>query len=113
MPQNRKKLIELFIGNLVNAIIHNLLEKAIDKEEIADKYRKELLASFEIAKKYREKINPINSPLPDRDIDYIKEKIIRRVKTELNLRIQKGYENIELSLVEKEVEVVLEKLKII
>ena len=62
MPQNRKKLIELFIGNLVNAIIHNLLEKAIDKEEIADKYRKELLASFEIAKKYREKINPINSP---------------------------------------------------
>lgn len=31
MPQNRNKLIELFIGNIVNAIVHDILEKAIDK----------------------------------------------------------------------------------
>jgi len=113
MPQNRKKLIELFIGNIMNAIVHNILEKAIDKEEIADKYRKELIASFQIAKKYREKINPINLPLPERDTDYIKEKIIKRVKTELNLRIQRGYENINLDLVEKEVDETLKKLRVI
>lgn len=64
MPQNKNKLIELFIGNISNAIVHNILEKAIDKEEIAEKYRKELITSFEVAKKYREKINPINTPLP-------------------------------------------------
>lgn len=103
MPQNRNQLIEIFIGNITNAITHRILEKAIDKQEIADKYRKELINSFKIAKKYREKINPISSPLPDKDILYIKEKIIKRVKAELNLRINKGYENIDLNLVEQEV----------
>ena len=73
MPQNRNQLIELFIGNITNAIVHRILERAIDKEEIADKYRKELITSFEVAKKYREEINPINSSLPDKDISYIKK----------------------------------------
>ena len=61
MPQNRNQLIELFTGNITNAIVHRILEKAIDKQEIADKYRKELITSFEVAKKYREKINPIKT----------------------------------------------------
>lgn len=110
---NRNKLIELLIGNISNVIVHNILEKAIDKEEIADKYRKELIASFEMAKKYREKINPVNSILPDRDINYIRNKIINKVKTELNIRIKKGYENINLNLIEKEVDKVLEELKVV
>ena len=52
MVQNRNKLIELFIGNASNSIVHRILEKAIAKErneEISDKYRKELITSFEIA----------------------------------------------------------------
>ena len=67
---NRSKLIDKFIGNLSNAIIHKILEKAIDDREIASKYEKELTTSFKIAKKYREKINPIDTPLPDKDIGY-------------------------------------------
>ena len=35
MPQNRNQLIELFIGNITNAIVHRILEKAIGKEVLA------------------------------------------------------------------------------
>ena len=56
MVQNRNKLIELFLGNVSNAVVHEILQKAIEKEQIADKYRKELKNSFELAKKYREKL---------------------------------------------------------
>ena len=69
---NRNKLIELFVSNLTNAVVHDILEKAITIEEIANRYRKEIINSFEIAKRYREKINPVNSNLPDKDKEYIK-----------------------------------------
>ena len=65
-----------------------------------------------MAKKYREKINPISKPLPEKDIDYIKSKIINRVKSELNLRISKGYKNIDLSITEELVLKALSKLNI-
>jgi len=38
---NRNKLLELFISNIANAIIHKILEKAIDKPDISEKYNKE------------------------------------------------------------------------
>ena len=94
-------MIELFIGNISNAVVHKILERAVSKELIADKYRKELITSFEIAKKYREKINPLNRPLPNKDVEYIRTKIINKVRAELMTRISKGYKNIELSLVEE------------
>ena len=100
MVQNRNKLIDLFIGNISNTIVHEILERAVSKELVADKYRKELASSFEIANRYREKINPVNRSLPDKDVVYIKEKIVARVKSELVIRISKGYENIDLELVE-------------
>ena len=50
--------------------------------------------------RYREKINPVNRSLPDKDVDYIKEKIMARVKSELITRISKGYDNIDLELIE-------------
>lgn len=112
MVQNRNKLIDLFIGNISNAIIHQVLERAVSKELVADKYRKELITSFEVAKRYREKINPVNRLLPDKDISYIKEKIIARVMAELELRISKGYKNIDLSLVEGLTDKALEDLGI-
>ena len=113
MTQNRKKLIDLFIGNISNSIVHKILEKAIDNNEITNKYIKEQNISLEIAKKYREKINPAQSILPDKDIDYIKVKVINNVKAELMLRISKGYKNINLDLIEDIVDNVLKKLKII
>ncbi len=101
MVQNRNKLIELFIGNISNAIVHEILERAVSREIIADRYRKELITSFEVAKKYRGKINPLNGPLPDKDVEYIRTKILNKARAELMTRISKGYKNIELILVEE------------
>lgn len=112
MVQNRNKLIELFIGNISNSIVHEILERAVSKEIVADKYRKELASSFEIACRYREKINPVNRPLPDKDVVYIKEKVVARVKSELTIRISKGYENIDLDIIELLIDNALKDVKI-
>ena len=114
MVQNRNKLINVFIGNLTNSIVHAILEKAVkkDKDYLADKYRKELITSFEIAKIYRDKINPKNIPLPEKDISFIEEKIVKRVKAELRIRISKGYQGLNLDEVDKEVSEALKKTNI-
>ncbi|MBS3141028.1 hypothetical protein J4405_02690 [Candidatus Woesearchaeota archaeon] len=109
---NRNKLTEAFISNLANAVIHEVLEKAIDKEEISQAYNKEIRNSSEIAKKYREKINPVNRSLPETDIEEIKRKIINKVNSELKLRINKGYENINLLLVDELVDKYLKEMKV-
>jgi|SRR3989344_5928993 len=111
MPQNRKKLIELFIGNLSNAIIHEILIEAIkDKsKEIASYYQKEIDNAIEISKKYREKINPKNKPILNKDLSRLKTKILNKVKTELKIRISKGYKNIDLNLANKLVDRILKK----
>ena len=107
---NRNKLIDIFVSNLANAIIHQILEKAIDKKEISEGYHKEIKNSWEIANKYRQKINPINRSFPDKDFEEIKERVTKKVLSELNLRIQKGYENINLSLVNEFVEKALKSM---
>lgn len=110
---NKNKLIDLFVANIANSVVHKILEKAIDKEEIAERYSKEIKNSWEIAKKYREKINPVNSPLPDKDIEEIRKRIENKVKRELKLRIEKGYENINLELVKDFVEETLKEMGVI
>lgn len=112
MSQNRNKLLDLVAGNLSNSIVHAILEKAISREEIAGKYRKELMNSFEIAKRYREKINPVDRRLPLEDVKYLKDKISNRVKSELMVRILRGYSNIDLSLIDSEIEKRLKELLI-
>lgn len=112
MSQNRNKLIDLFIGNLSNAILHRILEKAIKHEEIARKYQKEMRNSWEIAKAYREKINPPIS-FPVKDLEYVKDKLIKRVSAELAIRISKGYQNLSLESVEIEVENALKEMKVV
>lgn len=113
MPQNRNKLIDLFVGNIVNAVVHQILEKAIDKSEIANKYVKEFKTSWEIAQKYRDKINPANAPLPDKDLVEIKKRIVKKVNLELSVRITHGYENIDLRLVDEFVNKALKEFRII
>ncbi|MFT4343290.1 MAG: hypothetical protein ACMXYE_00925 [Candidatus Woesearchaeota archaeon] len=113
MTKSRNKLIELFISNITNSVIHKVLEKAIDNSEIAQRYEKEMLNSFTIAMKYREQINPINKQLADKDIEIIQNKIIRKTKSELLHRINKGYTGINLTLVEKITEEELKKAKVI
>lgn len=113
MVQNRNKLIDLFVGNISNSIIHKILERAVGGEDIADRYRKEKITSFEIAKRYREKINPKNKSFSRKNVDYIRNKVVRRVKSELLLRIEKGYKNIDISIVEQEINNVLKEMIII
>jgi len=108
MAINRKKLISLFIGNMANAILHRILEQAVEDDAIRKYYDKEFLNSFEIAKRYRNKINPVGNKLPESS--EIKELIMKKVNNELNLRISKGYKNIDLSLVEPTTDNVLSEL---
>lgn len=113
MSQNRNKLIDLFIGNITNSIVHKILEQAVENSEISNKYNKELSTSFEIAKRYREKINPAHGPLLNKDRNNIKAKIINKVRSELMLRISKGYKDIDLSLIDIFVDKDLKDLNII
>lgn len=112
MTQNRNKFIDLFIGNLANAVLHKILEEAINDEILRKYYDKELLNSMEIAKRYREKINPVNKALQEKDIEYIKSKTINKANSELKLRIEKGYKNINLGLVESIVDKMLIDMKV-
>jgi len=112
MPQNRNKLIELFISNLTNSIIHEILEKATKQDELIRHYNLELLNSLNIAKKYREKINP-STELPYKDIIYIRNKVINKVRNELRLRISKGYTNIHLDLIEPLIGKYLKETKVV
>ena len=111
MALNRKKLIDLFIGNISNAILHRILEKAVEDDVIRKYYDKEFLISFEIAKKYREKINPVDGK--PQESSEIKDRIIKKVSNELRMRISKGYQNIDLSLAEPTADKFLSELKVI
>ena len=110
MVLNRKKLIGLFIGNISNAILHRILEKAVEDDAIRKYYDKEFLNSFEIAKKYRNKINPIDKKIPESS--KVKETIIKKVNNELKIRISKGYKSIDVGLVESITNMTLSQLKV-
>jgi predicted DNA binding CopG/RHH family protein len=113
MAQNRNKLIDLFISNLSNAVLHRILEKAISDIEIMQKYSKEIKNSWQIALNYREKINPIDMPLPNKDIEEIKRRASNRVKSDLLIRISKGYKNIDISLIDQFINNALKELRAI
>ena len=59
------------------------------------------------------KINPKSPHLPDKDIEYIRNKIIQKVNSELNLRVSKGYKNINLGLVKGIVDELLKEINVI
>ncbi len=113
MTQNRNKLLDLLIGNLANAVVHKVLEEAAEEEQRKKYYDDELSNSIEISKRYREKINPVNKPLPSKDAAEIKERIVGKAEAELKLRIAKGYENINLGLVEETTAKLLAELKVV
>lgn len=113
MVQNRNKLIELFIGNISNAIVHEILGKAINDDNVRNHYNIEQRVSFDKARSYREKINPVNKTLPDKDINQIKDKIIKKVKLELQSRASKGYKNINFGLIEIVVENMLGDMNVV
>src|SRR3989338_7935233 len=109
MVQNKSKLVNIFISNVANAVVHHILEEIITDENLRNYYDKELNNSIMVARKYREKINPIDKPLPLKDLNDIKVKIIKKVNIELNLRIKKGYTNLDLKNVEMKTKILLKK----
>ncbi|MEK6886907.1 MAG: hypothetical protein AABW88_03675 [Nanoarchaeota archaeon] len=113
MSQNRNKLIDLFIGNIAMAIVHEILKEAIDDENLRGYYDKEFQNSFSVAEKYRNLINPANRPLPEEDTADIKDSIMKKVRAELLLRTSKGYKNINMSLIEEFTDETLEKMNVI
>ena len=113
MVQNRKKIIELYISNMANSILHKVLEKAIEEKEISVKYHKEIATSLTIARRYREKIHPIDAVLPKKDSEYIRQRITKKVLLELNTRIAKGYKNIDLGIVDNYIQDSLKESKVI
>ena len=48
----------------------------------------------------------------EKDISFIKEKIIRKVKAELMIRISRGYQGINLNEIDKEVNEALKKTNV-
>ena len=66
--QTPPPVIILLIGNLTNVVVHRVLEKSVEEEILRKHYDKESLASLEVAKRYREQINPIQRALPEIDI---------------------------------------------
>ena len=110
---NRNKLIDAFIGNISNSMAHEILKMAVDDETIRSRYLKELTTSMKTALNYRNKINLVNSKLQDEDVNYIKDKIIKRVRSKLSNRINEGYKNINLGLIEIIADKYLKEAKII
>ncbi|MBI2139934.1 hypothetical protein HYU14_03350 [Candidatus Woesearchaeota archaeon] len=112
MVHNRNKLISLLIGNLANAVIHKILEQAVQEENLRQHYDKEKLTSLTLAIKYREEINPVNAPLPEADVSMIAAQTSKKVDAELKKRIARGYDSLNLGLVEPAVNQMLKGLVI-
>lgn len=112
MNHNRNKLITLFIGNLANVVVHQVLENSVKEEILRKYYDKESLHSLEIAKRYRDQINPLQRALPDIDAGEIKAEVQKRARNELLLRISKGYRGIELDSIELVLEKLLKELNV-
>ncbi|MFH1071978.1 MAG: hypothetical protein V1743_00960 [Nanoarchaeota archaeon] len=112
MEQNKNKLIRLFVGNISTAIVHQLLEQAIAEDIHRKHYEKECLHSFSLAKAYRGRIHPYQSPLSEKDQAAVKRKIKRNVTKELQLRIAKGYKGLDLNSIEPAIEAALQKLRV-
>ncbi len=112
MGQNRNKLIDLLIGNLSNAALHRILEQSVEDEALSKYYEKEILNSVKIARKYREKINPVMEALPGKDGKNIKNKVAERVNNKLKARIAEGYQNIDLESVKEVVEKLMSEMNI-
>jgi len=109
---NKSAIIERFTGQVATLIVHIIIDKSSESEEMHQKYVKEINNSLSLAEKYRNDINPIDRPLHSSDIEYIKQKIYGKVKAELQSRTLRGYENIQWDLINEEIDKLLKKLNI-
>ncbi len=106
---NRKRVINKFIGNFSNAVTHSVLENAADDAYLKERYQRETDSSILEAMKWRITINPDDVSLPDKDIQFIRTQTRNRSMAALRNRLKEGYTNIELSMVEKVMDVQLKQ----
>lgn len=112
MSQNRPDIIKRFIGVAGNIITHKVLIKAELEKDLRNYYTKEIERDIDIALKYRNKINPVNRMLPQRDSKEIKENILLKVKAELQKRVDKGYK-VNLSKIDEEIDNFLKEQNVV
>lgn len=103
MSKNKPDLIKKFIGVASNVITHKVLIKAELEEDLRNYYTKEIERDIDIALEYRNKINPANRLLPQKDSKEIKESIMSKVKAELLKRVDKGYK-VDISKIDEEID---------
>ena len=103
MSQNRPDIIKRFIGIASNIIAHKVLIKAELEKDLREYYTKEIERDIDIALKYRNRINPANRLLPQRDSKEIRDRILLKVKAELLKRADKGY-SVDLSKIDEEID---------
>ncbi len=111
MTQNRKKLLDHFIGNAVMVIVHRVLMASTEKDYLKVKYGKEALNSFTKAQGYREKIHP-KGFFSDSESREMHEALVHKVKLDLQRRVNEGYSGINPSLVKPLVETFLKEMNI-
>lgn len=58
--KNKKKLEKIIVGNLCNAVLHEILAQSVEGD-IREHYEKEVLNSFNVALKYRNELNCIEA----------------------------------------------------
>ncbi len=112
MSQNRKKLIQVCVGNSTTVVVHRILGDSTEDTGLKKYYQKEAINALRIAETCREKINPVLEPLPEKDKEDIKARVVAKATNELKLRIAKGYTNIKLELVEDTVLQLLKDLNV-
>ena len=103
--RNKKKLLRIIIGNLSNAILHEILAEST-QNELREYYSKESVISLEVALRYRQKLSY--------DFTFsnnLKSILVKIVKNKLNQRINLGYKNLDLNKVEIHVNFFLKKIK--
>jgi hypothetical protein len=113
MAQNRNKLFGHLAGNLTTAVVHKILEQATSDEYLKKYYANEASNSIEKARSYRERINPVDEPLAEKDATEIRARVIRSATAELKARIVKGYREVNLEPAARVTEQMLIELKIV
>ena len=102
----------MFIANISNAVVHQVLEKSIEEYYLRKKYNHEFINSLNVSKRYRDKINPANTKFAENDKEEIRKKIKNNTLNELKIRINKGYKEINIGLIDNVIDNILKELKV-
>ena len=113
MSQNRKKLIQVCIGNSTTVVVHRILGDSTEDTGLKKYYQKEAINALRIARDCREKINPKAEPLSEKDGSIVHNKVVAKVTNELKARIAKGYENVRFEEIETYAVELLKELQIL